>query len=34
MKEIQINKQLPVITMNFEEVKASLVENMEKYNRK
>lgn len=31
MKEIQINKQLPVITMNFEEVKASLVENMEKY---
>ncbi|MDU4787640.1 MAG: DUF1351 domain-containing protein [Clostridium sp.] len=31
MKEIQINKQLPVINMNFEEVKASLVENMEKY---
>lgn len=31
MKEIQINKQLPVITMNFEEVKASLVENMERY---
>ena len=31
MKDIEINKQLPVITMNFEEVKASLVENMEKY---
>lgn len=31
MKEIQINKQLPVITMNFEEVKASLIENMERY---
>ena len=31
MKEIQINKQLPVITMNFEEVKASLVENIERY---
>lgn len=29
--DIQVNKQLPVITMNFEEVKANLVENMEKY---
>lgn len=31
MKEMQINKQLPVITMNFEEVKGSLQETMKKY---
>lgn len=31
MREIELNKQLPVITMNFEEVKASLIENMEIY---
>ena len=31
MREIEINKQLPVITINFEEVKASLDENMDKY---
>ena len=31
MKEIQINKELPVITMNFEEVKGSLQETMKKY---
>lgn len=28
---IQVNKQLPVITMNFDEIKANLIENMEKY---
>ena len=31
MKEIQINKELPVIKMNFEEVKESLQETMKKY---
>ncbi len=31
MKEIQINKELPVITMNFEEVKGLLQETMKKY---
>jgi hypothetical protein len=31
MKEIELNKQLPVITMNFEEVKTSLTETMDKY---
>ena len=31
MKEMQINKQLPVLTMNFEEVKGSLQETMKKY---
>lgn len=31
MKEIILNKQLPVISMNFEEVKMSLVETMDKY---
>lgn len=31
MKEIVLNKQLPVINMNFEEVKLSLVETMDKY---
>ncbi|GKX65615.1 DUF1351 domain-containing protein [Inconstantimicrobium mannanitabidum] len=31
MKEIELNKQLPIVTMNFEEVKQSLVQTMEKY---
>ncbi|MEG1256873.1 DUF1351 domain-containing protein [Clostridium sp.] len=31
MKEIVLNKQLPVISMNFEDVKTSLVDTMEKY---
>lgn len=31
MREIELNKQLPVITINFEEVKASLIENMDIY---
>ncbi|MEG0153018.1 MAG: DUF1351 domain-containing protein [Cellulosilyticaceae bacterium] len=31
MKEIVLNKQLPVINMNFEDVKTSLVDTMEKY---
>lgn len=31
MKEIELNKQLPVVTMNFEEVKTSLIETTEKY---
>lgn len=31
MKEIELSKQLPVVTMNFEEVKASLIETTEKY---
>lgn len=31
MKEIELKKQLPVVTMNFEEVKASLIETTEKY---
>lgn len=31
MKEIILNKQLPIINMNFEEVKASLIETTEKY---
>lgn len=31
MKEIELNKQLPVITFNFEEVKASLEEGLKKY---
>lgn len=31
MREIELNKQLPVITMNFDEVKASVIENMEIY---
>ncbi|WP_054198887.1 DUF1351 domain-containing protein [Clostridium baratii] len=31
MKEMQINKQLPVITLNFEEVKRSIQETMKKY---
>lgn len=31
MKSIVLNKTLPVINMNFEEVKASLVETMDKY---
>jgi len=31
MKEIVLNKQLPIINMNFEEVKASLIETTEKY---
>lgn len=31
MKNIELNKQLPVITMNFEEVKNSLIGTMEKY---
>lgn len=31
MKDIVLNKELPVIHMNFEEVKASLIETMEKY---
>lgn len=29
--DIQVNKQLPVITINFDEVKANLIENMDKY---
>lgn len=29
--DIQVNKQLPVITINFEEVKANLIANTEKY---
>lgn len=29
--DIQLNKQLPVITMNFEEVKSNLISSMEKY---
>lgn len=29
--DIQVNKQLPVITINFEEVKANLIANIEKY---
>lgn len=29
--DIQVNKQLPVITMNFEEIKANLIANTEKY---
>ncbi|MDZ5016654.1 DUF1351 domain-containing protein, partial [Clostridium perfringens] len=28
---IQVNKQLPVITMNFDEIKANLIGNVEKY---
>ena len=31
MKNLQVNKVLPVINANFEEVKASLIETMEKY---
>ncbi|WP_291563635.1 MULTISPECIES: DUF1351 domain-containing protein [unclassified Clostridium] len=31
MKKIELNKQLPVITMNFEEVKNSLADTVEKY---
>lgn len=31
MKKIELNKQLPVITMNFEEVKSSLTDTVEKY---
>lgn len=31
MKQIELSKQLPVINMNFEEVKASLTETIEKY---
>ena len=31
LKEIVLNKTLPVINMNFEEVKASLIETTEKY---
>jgi len=31
VKEIVLNKQLPIINMNFEEVKASLIETTEKY---
>lgn len=31
MKDIQVNKQLPVLTMNFEEVKSSLEETINKY---
>jgi len=31
MKEIVLNKQLPIINMNYEEVKASLIETTEKY---
>lgn len=31
MRELQVNKVLPVINANFEEVKASLIETMEKY---
>lgn len=31
MKDIVLNKELPIIHMNFEEVKASLVDTMEKY---
>ena len=31
MKEIELNKQLPVITFNFDEVKASLEEGLSKY---
>ncbi|MEG2918847.1 MAG: DUF1351 domain-containing protein [Clostridium sp.] len=31
MKDIVLNKQLPVINMNFEEVRLSLIETMEKY---
>ncbi|NMF04540.1 DUF1351 domain-containing protein [Clostridium beijerinckii] len=31
MKELQVNKQLPVISTNFEEVKASLIETVNKY---
>lgn len=31
MKDIVLNKELPVINMNFEEVKASLVDTMERY---
>ncbi|WP_338630855.1 DUF1351 domain-containing protein [Clostridium baratii] len=31
MREIEINKKLPVITMNYEEVKVSLQETMKKY---
>ena len=31
MKNLQVNKVLPVINANFEEVKVSLIETMEKY---
>lgn len=31
MKDLEINKQLPIITANFEEVKQSLIASMEKY---
>lgn len=31
MKELEVNKQLPVISTNFEEVKSSLVASMDKY---
>lgn len=31
MRDLQVNKVLPVINANFEEVKASLIETMEKY---
>lgn len=31
MKKIELNKQLPVITMNFEEVKNSLIDTVKKY---
>lgn len=31
MKQIEVNKQLPIISMNFEEVKASLTETVAKY---
>ena len=31
MKEIELNKQLPVVSINYEEVKAYLLEEMEKY---
>ena len=33
MKKIELNKQLPVITMNFEEVKNSLIDTVKKYQR-
>lgn len=31
MKEIEVTKQLPIVSMNFDEVKASLIETTEKY---
>ena len=34
MKELEVSKQLPVLSANFEEVKASLTESLNKYRGK